>query len=258
MNRGHADLGIAAATAVLACAAAVLHAPAAVMAILGAALFAAPGYLLCQLLPGPDRAGLERLAVAAGLALSVPVIGGLLLYAAGRRLDRTSWLLLLTAVTLAADLMVYLRRRHGRRVRRGRETARPGRGERGRRIPPRHAAAFAAAVVMACCAVGLARQGAAAQHYPGYTQLWADRAPGNAATVRLGVGNHEGRTMRFLLVYVDNGHRAASWHLVLADGQAWQRSQRAAAGHAVRAELFRLPDASRPYRYVALAAAPSS
>jgi len=251
MNRGHADLGIAAATAVLACAAAVLHAPAAVMAILGAALFAAPGYLLCQLLPGPDRAGLERLAVAAGLALSVPAIGGLLLYAAGRRLDRTSWLLLLTAVTLAADLMVYLRRRHGR-------TVRPGRGERGRRIPQRHAAAFAAAAVMACCAVGLARQGAAAQHYPGYTQLWADRAPGNAATVRLGVGNHEGRTMRFLLVYVDNGHRAASWHLVLADGQAWQRSQRAAAGHAVRAELFRLPDASRPYRYVALAAAPSS
>jgi len=251
MNRGHADLGIAAATAVLACAAAVLHAPAAVMAILGAALFAAPGYLLGRLLPGPDRAGLERLAVAAGLALSVPVIGGLLLYAAGRRLDRTSWLLLLTAVTLAADLMVYLRRRHGR-------TVRPGRGERGRRIPPRHAAAFAAAAVMACCTVGLARQGAAAQHYPGYTQLWADRAPGNAAMVRLGVGNHEGRTMRFLLVYVDNGHRAASWHLALADGQAWQRSQRAAAGHAVRAELFRLPDASRPYRYVALAAAPSS
>ena len=251
MNRGHADLGIAAATAVLACAAAVLHAPAAVMAILGAALFAAPGYLLCRLLPGPDRAGLERLAVAAGLALSVPVIGGLLLYAAGRRLDRTSWLLLLIAVTLAADLMVYLRRRHGR-------TVRPGEEERGRRIPARHAAAFAAAVVMACCAVGLARQGAAAQHYPGYTQLWADRAPGNAAMVRLGVGNHEGRTMRFLLVYVDNGHRAASWHLALADGQAWQRSQRAAAGHAVRAELFRLPDASRPYRYVALAAAPSS
>ncbi len=205
MNRGHADLSIAAATAVLACAAAVLQAPAAVMAILGAALFAAPGYLLCQLLPGPDRAG----------------------------------------------LVVYLRRRHGR-------TVRPGEGERGRRIPARHAAAFAAAVVMACCAVGLARQGAAAQHYPGYTQLWADRTPGNAATVRLGVGNHEGRTVRFLLVYVDNGHRAASWHLVLADGQAWQRSQRAAAGHAVRAELFRLPDESRPYRSVALAAAPSS
>src|SRR5690242_14784008 len=136
MNRGHADLGIAAATALLACAAAVLHAPAAVMAILGAALFAAPGYLLCQLLPGPDRAGLERLAVAAGLALSVPVIGGLLLYAAGRRLDRTSWLLLLTAVTLAADLMVYLRRRHGRTLRpgpgtvwTGRETVRTGREE---------------------------------------------------------------------------------------------------------------------------------
>jgi hypothetical protein len=110
---------------------------------------------------------------------------------------------------------------------------------------------------MACCAVGLARQGAEAQYHPGYTQLWADRVPGNATTVRLGVGNHEGRTMRFLLVYVDNGHRAASWHLVLADGQAWQRSQRAAAGHAVLAELFRLPDTSRPYRYVALAAATS-
>ena len=251
MSRRHADLGVAAATGMLACAAAALHAPVAVMAVLGAALFAAPGYLLSELLPGPDRGGLERLAVATGLALSVPVIGGLLLYAAGRPLNRASWLLLLTGVTLTAGLLVYLRRRRGR-------SPRPGRGERSWRIPPRTAAVSAAAVVMAGCAVGLARQGATAQHYPGYSQLWADRGPQDATTVRFGVGNHEGRTMRYLLVYVDNGRRAASWNLVLADGQAWHRSRAAAGEHAIGVKLFRLPDASRPYRYVTLAAAAPS
>jgi uncharacterized membrane protein len=250
MSRRHADLGVAATTGMLACAAAALHAPVAVTVVLGAALFAAPGYLLSELLPGPDRGGLERLAVATGLALSVPVIGGLLLYAAGRPLNRASWLLLLTGVTLAASLLVYLRRRRGR-------SPRPGRGERGWRMPRRTAAAFAAAVILAGCAVGLARQGAAAQHYPGYSQLWADRER-DAATVRFGVGNHEGRTMRYLLVYVDNGHRTASWNLVLADGQAWHRSRASAGGHAIGVKLFRLPDASRLYRYVKLAAtAPS-
>jgi uncharacterized membrane protein len=250
MSRRHADLGVAAATGMLACAAAALHAPVAVVAVLGAALFAAPGYLLSELLPGPDRGGLERLAVATGLTLSLPVIGGLLLYAAGRPLNRASWLLLLTGVTLAASLLVYLRRRRGR-------SPRPGRGERGWRMPRRTAAAFAAAVILAGCAVGLARQGAAAQHYPGYSQLWADRER-DAATVRFGVGNHEGRTMRYLLVYVDNGHRTASWNLVLADGQAWHRSRASAGGHAIGVKLFRLPDASRLYRYVKLAAtAPS-
>jgi uncharacterized membrane protein len=250
MNRSHADLGVAATVASLACAAVPLQAPVAVMAVLGMALFAAPGYLLSQLLLGPDRAGLERLAAAVGLALSVPVIGGLLLSVAGRPLNRTAWLLLLAGVTLTADVLVYLRRR-----------ARPGRsGQGGRswRIPPRPAVAFAAAVVVASAAVGLARQGAAAQHYPGYTQLWADRMPRNGTTVRLGVGNHEGRTMRYLLVYVDHGRRVASWDLDLANGQAWYRSQPFAGRNAVVVKLFRLPDASRPYRYVTLAAVRTS
>jgi hypothetical protein len=250
MNGRHADLGIAAAAALLTCAAAALDAPVAVMAVLGAALFAAPGYLLSQLLLDADRAGLERLAVATGLALSVPVLGGLLLYAAGRPLNRTSWLLLLAGVTLAADLMVYLRRR-GRSGRFGQEG-------RGGRIPRRHVAAFAVAVVVAGGAVAVARQGAVTQHYPGYTQLWADRMPRNATTVRLGVGNHEGRTMRYLLVYFDGGHRAASWKIVLPDGHAWDRSQPSAGGRAIVVRLFRLPDTSRPYRYVTLAAARSS
>ena len=143
MNRGHADLGVAAAVAVLACAAVPLQAPVAVMAVLGLALFAAPGYLLSQLLLGPDGAGLERLAVGVGLALSVPVIGGLLLSVAGRPLNRTAWLLLLAGVTLAADVLVYLRRRLRRRLRPGRS----GRGGRGWRIPRRPALAFAAALV---------------------------------------------------------------------------------------------------------------
>src|ERR1019366_2094502 len=77
-------------------------------------LFAAPVYLLEQLLPGPRRVGLERLAVSAGLAFCVPIIGGLLLFLARVRLDRASWLGLLAGVTVSADLLMFLRQRRKR------------------------------------------------------------------------------------------------------------------------------------------------
>src|SRR5689334_3278726 len=55
MNRGQADLWVTATVAVLACAAGALGAPVAVMIMLGIPLFAAPGYLLGQMLLSPDR-----------------------------------------------------------------------------------------------------------------------------------------------------------------------------------------------------------
>ena len=69
------------------------------------ALLAAPGYLLSELLLGPAAARHgPRAGWPPALALSVPVLGGLVLYAAGVPLHKPAWLALLAGVTLAAGL----------------------------------------------------------------------------------------------------------------------------------------------------------
>jgi hypothetical protein len=244
MRPREADLAITALVAVMTCAAAGVGAPVAVMTVLGVLLFAAPGYLLGQLLIGSDGSGLERVAAAAGLVFCVPIIGVLLLYAAGLPLRRATWLALLAGVTLVSDVVLFLARR--------RQSAGTRRPPEGLRLPRmRVAAAFGVAAVIAVGAVGVARAGVSMQHYPGYTQLWLDRHPENAPTVDLGVANDEGSTVRYRLV-LDDGHTAAIWNLTLANGQVWHRSPRYSGRYAISVKLFRLPDVTTPYRYVDL------
>ncbi len=247
MSRNQIDLGATAAVAVLACAAGSFGAPVGVTAVLGIALLAAPGYLLSQLLFGSHIAGLERVVVASGLALCVPILGGLLIVGSGLPLQRTAWLGLLAGVTLICDV-VLLWRRHQRDS----ATASFGLRRQDWRLPPRKAIAFGAAVVIAVCALGVARLGVAVQHYAGYTQLWLIRTNKNASTLNLGVGNHEGRMMRYRLVVARNGRTTAIWNVDLADGQTWHRSPQYPSRYGISVNLFRLPDVSRPYRHVAL------
>jgi hypothetical protein len=245
MDRSQVDLGIALAVAVLACAAAAVGAPVAVTAMLGITLMAAPGYLWGQLLLGSRIAGTERVAVITGLSLCVPILGGLLLAVGRVPLHRAAWLGLLAGVTLIGDLALFLRRRSG-------QAAPTDRPEEVRSLPTRHVVAFGAAVVIAASAVGLARVGAAMQHYPGFTQLWLAHPNQNAATANLGVGNYEGRTTRYRLVLLRKGRPAAVWNFTLTNGQTWHRSPAFAGRYTIAANLYRLPDLSRPYRYVAI------
>jgi hypothetical protein len=245
VGRSHADVGITVTVAVVACAATAAGAPVAVTAVLGIALMAAPGYLWGQVMLGSHIGGTERVAVVAGLALCVPILGGLLLYVARVPLHRTAWLGLLAGVTLVGDLALFLRRRSG-------QAAPFGLREEGRRLPTRHVMAFGAAALIAICAVGLARAGAAIQHYPGFTQLWLAHPNQNAATANLGVGNYEGRTTRYRLVLLHKGHPAATWNFTLANGQTWHRSPAFTGGYTIAANLYRLPDLSHPYRHVAI------
>ena len=140
--------------------------------VLGVALFAAPGYLLSQLLLGSHMAAWNG-SVATGLSLCVPVLGGLLYGSRGLPLHRNAWFGLLTGVTLACSAVLLLRRRGGTQMSLG-----PKR--QNWNLPLRHATAFGAAALIAVSAVGLARVGAAVQHYPGYTQLSLVRPNKNA------------------------------------------------------------------------------
>jgi hypothetical protein len=254
MHRSQADLGVTAAVAVLALAAAAAGAPTLVTTVLGIALFAAPGYLLSRLLASSGVTGLERVVLVTGLALVVPVLGGMALYAAAVPLHRAAWLGLLCGVTLAGDMAVFWLRRAGRlppySPRPG--SWRPGSWPTGSWRPPaRHAGVLAAAAAVAVCGIALARAGAAMQRYPGFTQLWLSSRHENSPTASLGVDNHQGITVRYRLVLLRDGHVVATWNLTLADGQAWRRTIPLRGRSAVAANLYQPADLAHPYRHVA-------
>jgi hypothetical protein len=243
MGRNQADVAVTAVVAVLSIGAAAAGAPVAVMTVLGLALFAAPGYLLSQLLIGSRTSGLEQVCVAVGLALAVPVLGGLLLYAVGVPLHRPGWLGLLAGVTLAADAALFARRRAGR-------AAPVSWPRQWWRIPPGRLAIFAAAVLVAAAAVTLARIGVSDQPQPGFTQLWLSPAPQKPDTLILGISNNQGSTTSYRLVLLRNSQVSATWNLTLAKGQTWQRSVPVTGTYTLTADLYRPPDLTHPYRYV--------
>ena len=249
MSRRSADLWVTFTVAVLACAVAKVPVPVpvAVTAGLGLVLFAAPGYLLGQLLVRSGRTALERLAVSVGLALCVPVIGGLLLYLARLPLNRASWLGLLAGVTVAADVLLFVRRRRNQE-----EPDGPGRApERARwRLQPGPAVAFALAVVIAAGAVALAREGTVVQRYPGFTQLWLTR-DARTQTLSLGIANNEGATTPYQLVLLHNGRSYGKpLKVTLRNGQVWRHSLPFTAN--VTAHLYRRPSFRRVYRQVSI------
>lgn len=244
MRPNRADIVVTAAIAAASTAAALGGAPVPVLAVLGILLFAAPGYVLGELLLGGRIAGLERVAVMGGLALAVPVLGGFALYAGGVPLHRTAWTCLLAAVTLAGDLALAARRQPTVR----KESAAGGR--RALRLSAWQLAAFGAAVIIAAGAIAIARVGAAAQHYPGFSELWISPVQAAPRSADLGVSNHEGKTEQYRLVLTEGGRTASSWDVTLENGATWERAVTVGSGTA--ADLYRLPDASSPYRHVTI------
>jgi hypothetical protein len=269
MGRSQADVAATALVAVLACGAAASGAPPAAMIVLGIMLLAAPGYLLGQLLVGSRIAGLERVVVMTGLALAVPVLGGLLLYAVGVPLHRPGWLGLLAGVTLGADAALFARRRAAAAGRAHRPVTRvqtvpsglaaPGEPQAGPggprpawRVSRGHVAVFAVAVLVAAGAVGVAAAGAARQPQPGFTQLWLSPQPQGAGTLSLGVTNDQGRTTSYRLVLRRDGRVIDTWDLTLGEGRTWQRLVPFTGKQVLAAGLYRLPDLTHRYRYVSV------
>lgn len=243
MRSSQADIAVTVGMVLLCGIAVLAGAPTAVTAVAGAVLVAAPGYIWGKVIVGPHVAGLERVAVAAGLSLAVPVLGGLALYAAGVALSRPAWTGLLAGVTLAGDVVLFALRRAGRA-----EACawRP----LGLRLPARHLVAFGAAVVIAAGAVGVARAGAALQPRPAFTELWLVSQNGLPPAADLGVINHQDRATRYRLVIKRLGQASVSWDLALAKGQTWRRLVRFDGSPTLSADLYRLPDLTHPYRHV--------
>jgi hypothetical protein len=243
MRSSQADVVVTAAVAVLAIDTAIAPSPVWATAVVGIALFVSCGYLLGQVLFGTRISGLERVVVCGGLALAVPVLGGLALYFSGVRLHRPAWLGLMVGVTLVCDLVLYVRRRAGR--------AEPY------KMPnltwggsPWHVVAFGVAVLLAVVAVAVAEEGVARQSKPQFTQLWLSPQRDNALTGNLGVTNDQGAATQYRLVLLRRGKVSDTWNFTLADGQTWTRTVQLTSKYTITANLYRLPDLTQPYRHV--------
>lgn len=243
MIRKNLDLVIAVVIAVLGCAAAVRNAPAAVTIILGVGLIAAPGYLWTEVLLKRLGSVFERVMVGTGLALMLPIFGGLLLYAAGISLRRDAWLGLLAGGTIAGAVVLTILRWKS-------APAEPGtRAKIKIDLPFRHALIYGAAAVFAVASIVIAVISSGSQAQPGYTQLWM--APGkNTAIASLGVENQQGSTVAYRLQLLKKGKVSDTWNLTLTNGQTWQLDIPYTSKYSLAANLYRLPNLNDPYRSV--------
>ncbi len=246
MNRKNLDLVIAVVIAALGCAAAVLNAPTALTIVLGAGLIAAPGYLWTEVLLKRLGSGFERVMIGTGLALMLPIFGGLVLYAVGISLHRDAWLGLLAGGTLVGAVVLAITRRKPEPA----EPAEPGSQAKPKlKLPIRHALIYGAAAVLAAATIVIAVISSDNQSQPGYTQLWM--APGkNAAVASLGVYNQQGSTVVYRLQLLKKGKVSATWNLTLTSGQTWERDIPYTSKYSLAANLYRLPNLNDPYRTV--------
>jgi hypothetical protein len=243
MHRNYADIAVTIAVAILGYAALFAHLPTSVVIVLGIGLFIAPGYVWSEVFLSPSVQGLERAAVAVGLALMVPVLGGLALYAIKIPLHRAAWTDLLAGLTLVGALVVLATRRRTDQQGARLQTEK-------RRWSAWHAVNFGAAAAIAAVAVGLTIFSANVQKYPGYTQLWLSPLRNNPVSASLGVTNQQGSTTRYRLVLLRKGRVNSTWNLTLTNGQTWQRTISFTDRYSIAADLYRLPDLSHPYRNV--------
>jgi hypothetical protein len=243
MNRKNLDLVIAAVIAVLGCVAAAVHAPTALTIVLGAGLIAVPGYLWSEVLLKRGAPVFERVMIGTGLALMLPIFGGLGLYAVGISLHPTAWLGLLAGGTIVGVAVLAILRRNS-------EPSEPGTRAKMRiKLPVRHALIYGAAAVFAVATIVIAVISSNNQSQPGYTQLWMSQVK-NEAVASLGVNNQQGGTVVYRLQLLKKGRVSATWNLTLTNGQTWQRDIPYTSKYSLAANLYRLPNLSDPYRTV--------
>jgi hypothetical protein len=273
-------IALTAGVAVCSLIATALRAPTPIMAIFAFALLASLGYVWIEVILQGRAPALELVSVAVGLVFAAPVIAGVVLYEAGIPLSRMAWSCFFVGLTFVGDAVLAVRsrrlrehdyeneqriqRRHQRAVTQldirapvepiPGETPRPKtprlreRAKSWPRVPRWQAIACGVAVLIAGSAVWVARAGAESQQYPGFTELWLSSKDHSTSVDNLGVSNQQGSTEKYKLVLLRKGRVSATWELTLATGQTWQKTVQIT--QPTKANLYLLPDLSRPYRYV--------
>jgi hypothetical protein len=242
VRRSCLEIVVTSAVAVLSLGTNALNAPTPVMTAFGVALFASLGYVWVRILLGHRVTGIERVAVATGLVLAVPVIGGLALQAVGVPLHRTAWTGLFAAVTLMGDATLMRQCRRTPSIVGMRPTKWP--------FSIWQIVDYSLAIMIAVGAVGLADAGASIQHYPGFTELWLSPGTGGDVNASLGVSNHQGGTERYRLVLIHGKKISATWNITLPNDKTWQRIISLGNREISIANLYLMPNLTLPYRHV--------
>jgi hypothetical protein len=180
-----------------------------------------PGYaLMAATCPGPSVSGAERLALSIGTSLTMAVLGGLLLNWTPWGLQPSSWVILLSTLTLVAAAYAVVQRRRSPTE----PASKPLRASATSGLGIGSGFLVGAAVLIVVGTVYLARLSAGSRAEEGFTQVWMLPAGESSPTsVRLGVNSREeAETMYVLRLDVDGAPLETWTSIVLAPGQTWE------------------------------------
>jgi hypothetical protein len=261
------DIFIAGGLGLLGGAAYVVHVPGPVQVILGIALFFAPGYLWSEAILSQRLSGLERVMTSAGIALILPIIGGFLFYGLRIPLFRSAWVGLLVVLTLAGLVAVAIQRLREDPADPRTAPAAPPAKKSG--LPLVQLLTYAAAAVIALGTVAFSVRSADTQKFPGTTALSmtpvllnppaANPVPTASGEkfiaptqANLVVTNNQGVTEQYELKLLKKKKVVSTYNFTLSEGQTWQRviAYTVTQSQSIVADLYLLPDTSKPYRYV--------
>lgn len=210
-------------------------------------VFLFPGYALIAALYTNRVDTATHLVGGIALSIATAGLGGLVLHFTGLGLTPVMWMVLLSAITVAAAVVALLRR--------GRAPMPAGAGLQ---LNASQILLFGAALVLVGVAVWVARDGAARQEYPGFTQLWmlphTDASSAGASDVQIGIRNDERQTVTYRLVVTLDEDVAEEWDTISLDnGQQWTTTFAPdSEGHILEARLYRLDQTDDVYRVVSL------
>lgn len=248
--RGHRDLTIASAAAVL-CALVAALVPVEIVRVIAALPLTLylPGFaLVAAIFDGEELAPLKRVTIEVAASLIVLVLGAFVLNVFPFGLTTGSWAVLLAAFVLVACFAAGRRRGTKKPVRR------PLFGAAGR-PSTRTALLIAAAVLIGAASIALAQKPLPAKHAEGYTALWM--LPANAEEEALVVGvesNEQDPASYRLRIATGGGSQSKTYRVKLDPGEektfAVKVPSRSTGRTHVVASLYREGSPGRLFRRV--------
>lgn len=211
-----------------------------------------PGYAMtAALFPRRELGVPERLVFILGLSLVIVILGGLMLNWTPFGLQASSWVVLLSVITLGASAVAVLRRR-GQSL-----SAQGWLRIRNLGLTFRLGLLLGLTAVVLGGAIVLSSIGAAQQSRPGFTQLWILPASSSKNTVNLGMSNMELTAMEYRLVVEMDGKVVKVWPSIdLNRDQQWHatlvlpQTGHGGAAQQVEGLLYRANAPNTIYRHV--------
>src|SRR5436305_13389283 len=216
-------------------------------------VFLAPGYLLIELLTQKrEHDGITHLLLSIGLSISIDILGGFLLNVIPIGLTALTWVIFLSALTIACMLLCMVKRRRWQIY-----------GDRKQRdLPTRYEFPLLTMTIYVVIFAFLYTNNIIIeQQYKGFTQFWLllDDHESHICIIQLGIENREIITTTYQIELKKNNQHAAHWSsITLVPQQRWQGQLPIAISDAqttplsVEADLYRQQEPNSVYRAVRL------